>query len=132
MDFRGLRPKEVAVPRENTGRVLCSIAGRGNGISLDLGLHGKIGRLELSRIGTRIGRRKRGREEREIKREGWREEEKHGGEALLLTRKRNNSHRRANRTSTQNARSFLAALSTAIFVPPCLRDSSPRWEFIEP
>lgn len=74
--------------------------------------------------------RKRG--EREIKREGWREEEKHGGEALLLTRKRNNSHRRANRTSTQNARSFLAALSTAIFVPPCLRDSSPRWEFIEP
>lgn len=37
MDFRGLRPKEVAVPRENTGRALCSIAGRGNGISLDLG-----------------------------------------------------------------------------------------------
>ena len=47
--------------------------------------------------------------------------ETHGGEALLLTRKRNNSHRHANRTSIQNARSFLAALSTAIFVPPCLR-----------
>ena len=48
------------------------------------------------------------------------------GEALLLTRKRNNSHRHANRPSTQNARSFLPAVSTAIFVTSCyLRDSPP-------
>lgn len=39
-------------------------------------------------------------------------------QALLLTRKRNNSHRDANRTNTQNSPFLVyAAVSTAIFVP---------------
>lgn len=89
--------------------------GRGNGITLDLGLHGKF-------VLVQEKERKRGEIKGEREREGLEGRgETHGGEALLLTRKRNNSHRHANRTSIQNARSFLAALSTAIFVPPCLR-----------
>lgn len=91
--------------------------------------------LEL-RVSVREKRRRRGRGGQR-----WNEKERRdlrfgkkrntGGEALLLTRKRNNSHRHANRTNIQNAQSFLTAVSTAIFVP---RASAilHRWEFIEP
>lgn len=79
--------------------------------------HGKIMRSLLNPRGVIGGRRKRWKRSKKAGTEG-------GGrrnavlQALLLTRKRNNSHRDANRTNTQNS-PFLVygAVSTAIFVP---------------
>lgn len=106
--------------REELAKHSPSIVYRGRPRNYRDSVYGKITRP--ARI-TRRRRWKGGREGFTV-----REEEKHGGEALLLTRKRNNSHWRANRTNTQNARSFPAAAPARInghLCSSCLRDSRP-------